>query len=92
MLDVDHEISHQCVILKFGLLPYKFILRCLLALSVLYREKFDFKVTSYMMELYNDKLLDLYAGKDGTPDVSILLFCCFRIYKSANKLISWLVF
>jgi len=70
VLDVDHEISHQCVILKFGLLPYKFILRCLLALSVLYREKFDFKVTSYMMELYNDKLLDLYAGKDGTPDSS----------------------
>lgn len=35
------------------------------------REKFDFKVTSYMVELYNDKLLDLYAGKDSVADVSL---------------------
>lgn len=32
------------------------------------KDKYTFAVSSYMLELYNDKLLDLYAGDDALPD------------------------
>lgn len=35
------------------------------------RTKFSVKVASYMMELYNDKLIDLYAKPGTSDDVSI---------------------
>ena len=35
------------------------------------RSKFKFKVEVYMMELYNDRLIDLF-GKDHSGEVSIV--------------------
>lgn len=42
-------------------------------LYVYFRNKFSVKVSTYMMELYNDKLIDLFA-KPGTSDDVIFFF------------------
>ena len=53
---------YRVIIKKSVLSDTDFIFYC-------FSDKFTFKVSSYMLELYNDKLLDLYSGKDSTPDV-----------------------
>lgn len=51
---------------------------------VYFRNKFNVKVSTYMMELYNDRLIDLFA-KPGTSDDVSLKFC--YAYTSLRKII-----
>lgn len=37
---------------------------------VYFRNKFSVKVSTYMMELYNDRLIDLFAKPGTSDDVS----------------------
>lgn len=55
-------------------------------LYVYFRNKFSVKVSTYMMELYNDKLIDLFA-KPGTSD-DVIFFLSFVTVDSLDFVVA----
>ena len=44
---------------------------CLKQITLHFRSKFDISVTAYMLELYNERLIDLFAKPGTSSDASI---------------------